>query len=216
MDFLNTPDNTNLGLMGLRVYGRLRNTAGAKWIDFGNIENLASNLDEQTTDITSARNGVRVTIKKITQSSSETYTFETLDIADETLMGLHAGSATLPITGGGSLAVRKAGASFDMEFAVLEPGAAQTDSMLLYIPRTGIKGNGKTPSNGTDAARIAFEVTVSTDEAYQVPATVIAAATPAPNGVLAKLESSDAPVADLEALLTKLSASLDAEGGTTP
>lgn len=216
MEFLNTLSNTELGLMGLRIYGRLRDAAGSKWIDFGNPENLQSNLDEQTTDITSARNGVRVTIKKITQSSSETYTFDTLEVTNPTLMGLHAGTASLPVTDGGSLAVRKAGASFDMEFAVLEPGANDTDSLLLYIPRASIKGNGKAPSNGNDPARMSFEVTIGTDEAYQVPVTVLAAATSAPNGVVAKLESSATPVADLEALLTKLSAPLDAEGGTTP
>jgi hypothetical protein len=215
LTFVNELDITNIGLQGLRIYGRLRDAPGSKWVDFGNIENLAANREETENNIQSARNGTRTTVKTLTSELTDTFTFESLDITDKAIVAIHEGADTYPMVNdaGNFIVIRTPGAKREMELAILEPGAPNTDSRLQYIPRVQVKGNGGTPSNGTDPARIAFSVTVLTDEAYVVPATVLANTPAAPTGVVVGAEASATPVADLEAVLELLAASLDAEGG---
>ncbi len=216
LEFLNTLDITNIGIQGLRVYGRPRGVPGKKLVDFGNIENLAPNREATENPLQSARNGVRTTVKVLSSSLTDSYTFDSLDITDKTVAALHEGADSIPVVGkedSQSLIVRTPGAKTEMELFVLEPGAPNTDSRLLYVPRVQLEGNGSTPSAGNEAARLGFKVTLLTDEAYKVPAGLIASNPNAPHGVVGLLEASATPINDLHTLAEALMAPLDAEGG---
>ena len=216
LEFLNTLDITNIGIQGLRVYGRPRAVAGKKIVDFGNIENLAPNRESTENPLQSSRNGTRTTVKVLSSSLTDSYTFDSLDITDKAIAAIHEGADSIPVVGKEttqSLIIRTPGAKQEMELFILEPGAPNTDSRLLYVPRAQVEGNGHTPSAGSEAARLGFRVTLLTDEAYKVPAALIASNPDAPHGVVGLLEASATPINDLHTLIEALMAPLDADGG---
>ena len=213
--FLNTLDLTNIGIQGQRVYARLRGVPGSKWVDMGNVEDLAPTTNSDTNQLTTARNGVRVPAKTLTTSVTDTFGFDTLDTTDPTIRGLWNGVAAVPVVGadGAQGMVRTPGGKYEAELAVLEPGAPDTDSALTYFPRVELAGNGKRASGGTEAGRLSFLATILADEGYTVPATVDASTPKAPNGYDVVVEASSDPVGDLHAILDLLAAPYDADGG---
>lgn len=205
----NTQDVTNFGLQGLRVYAELYDTATSTYsgtiVDFGNIENLSKSRETTDTNIESSRNGVRSIVKVLTSSFTDTATFDTLNVGDPVIAGLFEGKTALTsVLANTKIIIRTPGSKVQARFFVLNPGAPQTDSTLLFIPKVQIEGGEETQSNGTDPARYGFKVTFLQDETYKVPVAVLASNDSAPYGVRGIIEASATPIADLEALIDAL------------
>lgn len=209
LTFLNptVQDLTNYGIQGLRVYLQLftAGTYATTFVDAGAIENLSKAREVTENKLDTSRNGIRTPLKALTASFAETVTFDTLNIGDPVLAGLFEGNEALTMVAPtGKIVIRKPGTARQCRFVILNPGAPNTDSTLLYIPKATIEGVEETQSNGTDAARLGFKVTLLTDETYKIPASVLASNDSAPYGARGILEASATPIADLEALVQAL------------
>ena len=199
-----TQDLTNFGIQGLRVYLQLftAGTYSADLVDMGNIENLAKSQETEENNLESARNGIRTVVKPLTSSFSETITFDSLNFGDPVIAGLYEGSDALTMVApAGKIVIRTPGAKRQARLYILNPGAPNTDSTLLFIPKITIQGTEETQSNGTEAGRLGFSATLLLDDAYKVPVGVLATNDSAPYGVRAMLEASADPIASLHAVL---------------
>lgn len=202
-------DLSNFGLYGLRIYLQMWNTTTSTYapdlVDMGIVENLSKSIDQQEATVDSARNGVRTPVKTLTQSFAETFTFDSLNVSDAVVRGLYEGSTSLTSAiANTKITIRRPGSAAQARLFVLNPGAPNTDSMLLMLPKVEIKAGDETQSNGSDPGRLGFSAKVLTDEAYKVPVAVLASNDSAPYGVHAILEPSTTAVANLNALVEKL------------
>lgn len=201
-DFTNTDtqNTTNYGQQGLRVYALLYDVgAGAymtDWVDFGNVENLAKTEESEENNVESARNGVREVVKVLTSRFTESLTFDSLNVGDPVLAGLFEGNTALAAVAPAdtNVIIRKPGGKAQARLAILQPGAPNTDSSLLFIPKVQIGRGQETASVGQEIAKLGFSVSLLTDEAYKVPTGVLASNDPAPNGVRLIIESNDTPI----------------------
>lgn len=212
MEFLN-PDvmnQSNMGIQGVQIWAQLLDGTTGKYsdklLDFGGIEDLALNINEDKNELKTSRYGVQQTVKVLTTSLTENATFNTINNTDPLVLGIYEGNTALTGTAaGGSTAaptiiIRRPGATWQARLFVAYPGAPGTDSTLLFIPRVQIGRGGQTPSGGTDAAKRGFEITFLADDQYKVPQTILASNDLAPHGVLGILEPSANPVEDLKVL----------------
>ena len=214
LTFLNqasATDTTNFGLLGQRIYAQVWDAATNKYatsiLDLGVVEDLSKSIDEQESTIDSARNGVRTPVKTLTQSFAETFTFTSLNFGDPLVAGLYEGNTALAALAPGSttkIVIRRPGTKARARLFVLYPGAPNTDSMLLLLPKVEISSGDETVSGGTDAAKLGFSAKVLADETYKVPTGVLATNPPAPYRVRGLIEASTTPVEDLHALIEAL------------
>lgn len=212
LTFLNNPiDTTNMGLYGLRGYLQLWDTQLNAYsdsiLDLGVVETVGRSVDTTETTIDSARNGVKTPIKTLTQKYAETFTIDSLNVTDPLVAGLFEGQTSLTSARPGTnITIRRPGSTWRARFYILQPGAPETDSMLLFLPQVELKGNEETLSAGENPGKYSFELKVVTDNAYRVPVAVLASNDFAPYGLRAIVQASNTPVQDLDALVEALKA----------
>ena len=211
LTFLNpgVMDLSNMGIQGVQIWAQLLDaetgTYQTSLVDFGGIEDLSIEINEEKNELMTSRNGVQEVVKVLSTSFSESATFNTINNTDPLILGIYEGSTALTTTQAGTrLIIRRPGVAWQARLFVAYPGAPGTDSTLLFIPKAQIGRGGLTPSGGTEAAKRGFEVTFLADDAYRVPAALLASNDAAPRGVLGLLEPSDTPVDDLKVLAEAL------------
>lgn len=211
LTFLNsdTMNLTNMGIQGIQVWLQLWDNDTSKYatqlVDMGGVRDFTRDTAEDRNELKTARNGAEETVKVLSTSFSETATFNTINNTDPVIAGLHEGNDALTgVIAGTQIIIRRPGSSWQCRVFVAYPGAAGTDSTLLFVPKAQIARNGETPSSGTEAAMRGFQLTFLSDDTYRVPAAVLASNDAAPYGVLGILEASANPVADLKVLAEAL------------
>lgn len=210
--FVNTDgmNQTNMGIQGLRIYAQLwdekKKAYADSLLDFGAVQDLSRNRESDENKLEAARNGIRETVKVLTTSFTDKATYTSANFADPNVRAVFEGAEALTALNDptAKIFIRGAGGSVQARFIILRPGAPGTDSSLIFVPKVQIKGTEETESNGADPQRLGFEVTFLSDEAYHVPATVLADNPAAPYGVSALIEATTKPIEALHAMVDAL------------
>lgn len=182
----NTFGNSTLGVLGIRGYFLPSGgTAATDWIDLGVINSWEPSDDTETLEITGARSGLTVVHEALPISASLSYAFDSGNPNDQSILALWNGSAmTADVATEGHAAPFSFDATNGKLVWVRQNAQASKPHQLLVHPGASIRRSGIAGTPGEEAAALSFEVTVTADETYKIPAAVLATNPDAPYGYL--------------------------------
>lgn len=198
---INTFSANTLSVLGARAY--FRPEGETDWVDLGIIKDLSPDEEQEVFNFEGARSGLQQIYDTVIISSELSYTFNSDNALDETILALHAGAdAEDAAVGDDSFTIVQSFTTANGEFMIVYPNAqANKPSMIVYHPSVSLRRDGQSGEAGTEQRQLGFTAAVTADEEYQVPETVNASEPAAPFGYMWV-----GPTADLDAAETAISA----------
>ena len=167
---VNTFGNATLGVLGIRGYAR--KTGESTWIDLGIIKNWEPTDETETLDIDGARSGLTQIYESLPISASLGYTFDSENPNDQHILELWNVAAMAAAVGAdmGHVSPLSFQSTTVEMLWVRENAQATKPSQILYHPSASIRRAGQSGTPGEEASGLSFEVTVTADETYTIPA----------------------------------------------
>ncbi len=174
----------------------------AGWVDLGIIKNWEPTDETEELEIQGARSGLLETYEVLAISASLGYTFDSENPNDDDILALWNGTRMSADPGATGASSPIAFDSTNGELMWVRQNAQSSKpSQILYHPSATIRRDGQSGTPGEEQSGLSFTATVTSDEAYKVPATVNAATPTARYGYLYRV-----PTASLSAAETAVSA----------